>query len=144
MSDYFIQEGAVALAGFVDTSVNTLVYAKEGGELRVDVTRTPCPSTPLLRAVDAALTTERRELPRYVAEALVERSVDGVSALESRVTFQRDEEPILTRRVHLLVGGTLITVGVTGPCAETAAVDQLFERVSSTIKLAAPAGRDSN
>ena len=133
-TEYFVQEGALSLHGFVDASINTLVYPTPDGSIRLDVTRVPGVPGPLARAVDGVLTRERRELASFAAEPSVQRAVDGVDALETVVTFERDGAPAIARRVHFFAGTALMTIGVSGPVAARQAIDSLYERASSTVR----------
>lgn len=134
-TEYFIHEGALTLAGFVDASANSLVYERPEGEVRVDVTRAPGSRAPLSRLVEAELTRERRELPSFAAELPIAHMVGQTRAMETFVTFTRNGEARTTRRLHLLAGSTSMTVGVSGPSAAREAIDALFDRIKSTLTL---------
>jgi hypothetical protein len=135
--EYLIHEGALTLPGFVDASVNSLVFDSPSGPIRVDVTRQPMTVRALDPAVAALLLRERRELPSYRSELAIPHTVDGSPAVQTRVAFERDGAAMVARRVHFAAGAALMTIGVSGPVAAREAVDELFEHLLATVRFEA-------
>ena len=140
MSEYHVQEGAFTPpSGWIDATVNTLKYEGPEGPVILTIARSRRTKS-LELAADALLVDLRRRLPRYALEDKRAIVFDGAPAIETRVHFHYDDGPAIRRAVDTLVGDRHVILSCIGPESQATAVDDLFDKVVSTLRRRHPAG----
>lgn len=114
MAFYEIDEARLVVPeGWEDRSANRLEYpSKEGGVVRVIVTRTPHRKRALGAIVDAHLEDMRRRLAGFEQVERSDLLVDGEAAVELHLRFKDGPSAMVQRAIMLLVGTKVVTISV--------------------------------
>lgn len=114
MALYEIDEARLVVPeGWEDRSANRLEYeAKEGGVVRVVVTRTPHRKRTIGAIADAHLEDMRRRLAGFEVVERGDVLVDGEPAVELHLRFKDGPSAMVQRAIMLLVGTKAVTISV--------------------------------
>ena len=136
-----MQEGVFDLpTGYVDATINTLVFRRPNGDLSLVVSRSPTQKKTL-----PALTTERlreqsRRLPHFELGRDEGRTLSGREARDITVRYFDGQQAVQQRSVSFLADGVLLVVVVSGPTRAEADIDSLFEKTLATLHVKETSG----